>query len=142
MRKSLRAALVLSALAGVLTATAPASASAVNAGEQFHVCYKNSDCNMGFSTGTIAWSLPSALVNISGSVVNRRNSDYSTTVIFETFNDLGEKRTSDSRTVSDGAKRINFSPNAGHIWRIKITVCQNFPGVGQRCGTPENYSRR
>ncbi|MFD9949900.1 hypothetical protein ACFWYW_29560 [Nonomuraea sp. NPDC059023] len=139
MKKLLNAVLISTALAGGLTTAVPLPASA-SADGKFHVCYKNSDCRMGFSQGEIHWSLPSSLPSISGSVYSRTNRSYSTTVVFEGFNDKDQKLTSDSRTVADGTKRFAFHLSRSWIYRVKITVCQNFAD-GQQCGSPKNYYR-
>ncbi|MEV4892472.1 hypothetical protein AB0K48_24140 [Nonomuraea sp. NPDC055795] len=140
MKKLLHAVLLPAALAGGLATAVPLPASA-SATETFHVCYKNSDCRMGLAQGEINWSLPSSLPSVSGSVHSRTNRNYSTTVVFEGFNDQGDKVLSDSRTVADGTKHFAFSLSRSWVYRIKITVCQNFSD-GQRCGNPENYSRQ
>ncbi|GAA0930357.1 hypothetical protein [Nonomuraea longicatena] len=90
MGKILRAALISAALAGSSALAGPATAAAADQAsvDNYTVCYKDSDCNMGYSVGTLSWSRnpldPTASsVDVDGQVINRTPSDYSTTVVFE-----------------------------------------------------------
>lgn len=128
------------AATAVLATAAPASADWYG-DNPYSVCYKNSDCNMGFSAGQL--EPPTLLfpdVRITGKVVNREGSTYSTTVVFETYN--GSTKTgSDTRTSRDGTK--TFDPvyvGDFDTDRVKITVCQNWSDGTRSCGTPVNYS--
>ncbi|GII96781.1 hypothetical protein [Sinosporangium siamense] len=141
MIKLFRSVLVpIAVVIGVLAAVAPAPAAATHK-QNFTVCFKNSDCNMGFTTGTIDWvGGPNVDGDglVIGKVVNRANSDYSTTVVYEAY--VGDnKRHSTTRTVKDGSKTITPFHFSRPVNRIKITVCQNFR-TGKRCGTPKHYS--
>ncbi|AXU16856.1 hypothetical protein [Streptomyces clavuligerus] len=138
MNKFARIAATSIALLGAVQMASPAAAAPAAPVEAFHVCYKNSDCNMGYSVGSIDWRWDGIVPKINGSVVNRANSDYSTTVYFEAYY-IDQKVDTDSRTVADGVRNFDLTFNVALISRIKITVCQNF-STGQQCGSPENYS--
>ncbi|GAA0937493.1 hypothetical protein [Nonomuraea longicatena] len=146
MRKTIMRTLfacVLAPVAVVGAATSAASAQAPPRYEDFTVCYKPSDCNMGFVKGTITWPFETVYepVKLEGAVVNRRGSDYSTTVVVEAFYGNKLKRSA-TRTAKDGRKGftpILFGQNPSElIDRIKITVCQNFP-TGRQCGRPGSF---
>jgi hypothetical protein len=138
MRKLLRAVLIPAAFVAAAASFAPAANAAVNPTEPFSVCFKNADCNMGYAAGDIIWDGGNEPW-IAGKVVNRANSTYSTTVVFEGYNG-DSKVASDTRTARDGTKVFDTVRLPGIMNRIKITVCQNFT-TGRECGSPENYSR-
>ncbi|MEV4334269.1 hypothetical protein AB0K02_27690 [Streptomyces sp. NPDC049597] len=122
-------------------------ASAFEAVEAFSVCYKVTDCNMGYTSGSIEWetgTLPNmsgaSESNVRGKVVNRIGTDYSTTAYFEFYDGDSVKRYSTTRTSWDGELSFNFMVNTEYHWRMKITVCQNWADGTRSCGSPENYS--
>ncbi|MEU9609091.1 hypothetical protein [Streptomyces sp. NPDC048057] len=134
MNKFARIGVIAAALLGAAQIASPAVAATPN--EAYSVCFKNSDCNMGYTVGNIQWDNYPV---ITGSVVNRLNSPHSTTAVFESyFHDT--KVDSATRTSRDG--NLTFSPiyvNAYNVNRIKITVCQNWETGVTDCGSPENY---
>ncbi|MER7515703.1 hypothetical protein [Streptomyces sp. NPDC126499] len=141
-----RLALIPAVLAGVGLSASPASAHQYYQ-QEFTVCYKNSDCNMGFTSGAVSWpALCDSLEpwpcapTIDGRVVNRLGSSYSTTAVFEGFNEAGTKVFGDSRTVADGNKTFTTVSFPEGTERVKITVCQNWEDGTRTCGLPENYS--
>ncbi|MFI6603708.1 hypothetical protein ACIBHX_46390 [Nonomuraea sp. NPDC050536] len=133
--KLARLAVIPAMIAGATMAGPSASAADGNL-EAFSVCFKNSDCNMGYTSGTIYW--PTRELN--GKVVSRVGGDYSTTAVFEAFSGTGVKLGSETRTSRDGA--VSFGPMYFHLMttRVKITVCQNWADGSSDCGSPENYS--
>ncbi|MEU5162642.1 hypothetical protein AB0G74_23950 [Streptomyces sp. NPDC020875] len=142
MKKRLLGTLLSAAFLGSIATAAPASAGPTGptAVENFHVCYKNSDCNMGYTSGTIDWGpVFDFPPSIKGKVHNRVGSDYSTTVKIEYYQGPLLVH-SDSRTVRDGSKTFEIGYTHTYVDRIKFKVCQNF-STGEQCGLPENYSR-
>ncbi|MFI6285784.1 hypothetical protein ACIBCM_13680 [Streptomyces sp. NPDC051018] len=137
MNKFARIGITSIALLGAVQVASPVTAAPAAPTEQFHVCYKNSDCNMGYSAGVLDWNDGGHAQHLSGSVVNRTNSDYSTTVVFEAYS-FDEKVDSDSRTSRNGTHNFDVFLTGWMVNRIKITVCQNFP-TGQKCGAAEHY---
>ncbi|MFF5426407.1 MULTISPECIES: hypothetical protein [unclassified Streptomyces] len=142
-----RLALVPAVLAGVGLGASPASAEVGDgySQQEFAVCYKNSDCNMGFTSGAISWPVACQLghtcyVAVEGRVVNRLGSSYSTTAVFEAFDHSGIKLQGDTRTVADGNKNFTFIGFPEATARVKITVCQNWADGTRTCGSPESYS--
>ncbi|MEU3601720.1 hypothetical protein ABZ714_23820 [Streptomyces sp. NPDC006798] len=137
MKKRLLGTLLSAAFLGSIATAAPATAAPAGPDDNFHVCYFNSDCLLGYTSGLIKWNW--GIPNITGKVYSEPGSGSSTTAVFEAF-DGSKMIASDSRTVASGNKDLAMLLGNANVDRVKITVCKNF-AAGTLCGRPENYSR-
>lgn len=137
VKKRLLGTLLSAAFLGSIATAAPATAAPAAPDDIFKVCFDNSFCEWGNTSGVIKWSSGTPI--ITGKVYNLPGTVSSTTAVFEAF-DGSVKIASDSRTVDEGTKNFSLALGSARVDRVKITVCQNLAS-GTECGLPENYSR-